>query len=148
MPRSSCLGSSAYPCFVGEGASRRYAFDIGQQQATAGQRNDSLEIAEPETRARQGGQTGRNFSCRRHSERRKPKDRGSDDRQRDHGQCDGLSRPQPFTQNNQSDCDNTDDEDDEARLVKLLEQRPCPVEKIVPATFHTEETWQLGHRNG
>jgi len=60
-----------------EGASSRDAFDVGQQQATSGQRNDSLDIAQSQSWTSQGRQAGRDFSRRGHAERRKSECRSS-----------------------------------------------------------------------
>ena len=131
-----------------EGAGGRYAFDIGQQQAAGGQRNNSLDIAQPQRRACQGGQARRNFSCRRHPERRKPKQRCSNDRQRDNAERDRLSGQQAFAEHEQPDRDDADGENEEVRLAELPGKQQDPLEKIVPAARHAEQARQLGHGDG
>ena len=136
------------PVLCREGAGGRHAFDVGQQQTSGCQRNDSLDVAHSESGPRQCGQSGRNLSRRRHPECRKPQYGGGNDRQRDDPERDRLPGKHPVAKDDQPECDDADDENDVVRLAKLPKQQPDPVEKIVTAAGNTEQTGQLGRGDG
>ena len=81
-----------------EGAGGRDAFDIGEQQASGGERNNSLDITQPQRRTFQGGQAGRDLSRDRHPERGKAEQGRRDDRQCNDAERDRFSRQHPFAE--------------------------------------------------
>ena len=128
-----------------EGAGRGHAFDIGQQQAPRGQRNDALDVAQPQRRACQAGQARRDFSCRGHPERRQPQQRRNGDRQRDNAERDRFSRkhrsPIPAAGSRYPDA-----------RTRYCVCPSCPARvkarsKNCAATLHAEQARQLSHRD-
>ena len=132
----------------GEGPGGGHALDIGQQQAARGQRNNSLDIAQPQRGTGQRGQAGRDLSRHGHPERRQPEQRGNGNRQRDNAERDRLSRQQPLTVDDQQDRDDADGANQQLNLAELPGKQKNPFEKIVAAALHAEQAWQLGHGDG
>ena len=130
-----------------EGAGGGYALDIGQQQAAGGQRNDPLDITQPEGWACQGGQARRYFPRHRHPKRREPQRGGGNDRQRDNPKRDRFSRQQAFAEYDERDRDDPDDENEVLHLTELPGEQESPFEKIVTPAFHAKQARQLRHRN-
>ncbi len=130
-----------------EGAGGGHALDIGQQQATRGQRNDPLDIAQPQRRACQGGQACRNFSCRWHPKRRQPQQRGS--------AIDSATTPSATGFPGSSRSPNTSSR---IAMTPTTRTRYCvwpscpassesPFEEIVAPALHAEQARQLCHRD-
>ena len=132
----------------GEGAGGRDAFDIGEQQASGGQRNNAFDIAQPQRRAFQGGQASRNVPGDWHPKRGKPKHGGGDDRQCNDAERDGLAWQQAFAEHQQHDRDDADGKYEVVGLADLPGEQHGPLEKIMPAAGHANQARQLGHRDG
>ena len=131
-----------------EGAAGRDAFDIGEQQAAGGQRHNAFDIAQPQRRAFQGGQAGRNIPGDRHAERGKPKHGGGDDRQGNNAERNGLSWQQALAEHQQHDRDDADGKYEVVGLADLPGEQHGPLEEIVSAAGHAKQARQLGHRDG
>ena len=125
--------------------SGRYAFYVGQQQATSGQRNYSLDITQFESRSRQARQSGRNFSCRRNASAGKPSAVEATMASATITSATGL--PGSGAEYEQADRDDTNDKNEVLHLTKLPGQQESPLEKIVPPARHAKKAWQLGHRD-
>ena len=132
----------------GEGAGSGYSFDISQQQAAGRQRNDSLDVAQPESRACKAGQARRNFSCCRHPQRRKPQNGRGNDRQRDDAKRDRSSGQQSFAEYDQPDRDNPDGENDECVWPICPANSQVRSKKLCPPPGNAKKAWQLGHGDG
>ena len=55
---SSWRGSISSPCFCGQGAGRRHALDVGEQEAGEGEGDDPVDIPRPQTGKREMRQAG------------------------------------------------------------------------------------------
>jgi hypothetical protein len=82
---------------------RRHAFDIGQQQTTRGNGKQLVEFQHSEPRQRKAGQSFRNLSGERNTQRGKSEQRGDEDRQGHDRKPDRLARQQPFAGQQQRD---------------------------------------------
>ena len=81
-----------------EGAARRDAFDVGEQQTTGGKRYNSLYITKPKRGTFQAGQAGRNASHNGYTERGEAKQGSRNDRQCNNAKRDRFSRQHPFAE--------------------------------------------------
>ena len=148
MPRSSCRGSMLISVLCREGAGRRDAFDIGEQQATGGQRHNAFDITQPQRRAFQGGQASGNISRDRHPKRGKPKHGSGDDRQRHNAERNRFAWQQALAEHQQHDRDEADRKYEVAGLAELPGEQHSPLKKIMPSAGHANQARQLGHRDG
>ena len=91
-----------------KGAGSGNALDISEQQASGCQRHNPFYILQPQRRAVQGGQAGRDLPRRWHPEGGKAQHGGNDDRERDDTEGNRPSRKLAFSQRQQHDRDDAD----------------------------------------
>jgi hypothetical protein len=128
-----------------EGAGGGDAFNIGEQQASSGQRNNPLDIDQPQRRAVQRRQTRRDFSCRCNPEGRQAEHRCGDDRQPNNSERDGFSRQPALAEHEQHDRGDTDCKHQVMGLAELPGKQHGPSEEIMPAARRANQARQLGH---
>ena len=135
--------------FRGEGAGRRDAFDIGEQQAAGRERNDSFDIAQPQRGTLPARQTCRNVPgdrARRAREVRARLQRRSTDATTPSATgCPGKQRsPSRSSTIATMPIASTS----KLNLAELPDEQRGPLEEIVSAASNAEQARQLGHGDG
>ena len=117
-----------------ESAGRGNALDIGEQQASGRERNDSFDVAQPQRRACQGRQPGRNLAGDRHAHAREVRTRvASDDRSATTASATGRPGSKRSPDQEQHDRDSADRKHHKSELAELPSEQIDSFEKIMAA---------------
>jgi hypothetical protein len=124
------------------------ALDVGEQQACARERNETVHLARTQRRQSHGRETSRNQSDRRDATDVEPRRRAGDDCEDHDAQCHGPPREQPVPRHQKTECRQPDGERQRVRVADLLGQRVDPAEEVIAAARHAEQLRQLRRGDG
>ena len=129
----------------GKGARGSDTFDIDEQQAPGGKRNDTLDISEAKRWTFQRRQPGRDLPGRRHPQCGKPKCDRYGNRQRHSGKGHWPARQKAIAQQEQQNDREAHGQYEEVCLAKLARPHDRSLEEVMAAACNTEQAWQLCH---
>ena len=96
---------------LGEGAGRRHAFDVGEQEAGEGERDDAVDVPQTQTGKGQIGQAGGQDTHRLEAELGERGDGQRDDRGDHHPEGDGTGGQELVADHEQDDGRDAEGED-------------------------------------